>query len=285
MSNVDDLIKLGEELKKHIESEELIQEMKKRGMMKEESKANDFFKKNYQSWYTNSYAVIKQLLPDRLNEFKELYSGDINRKEIDLLTYSIQDWLNGFILPNKNYLAIINSKFSTQMEIFKSVNLKLKFKEFPNIGTLNVLETIFFKFDSVRRQLERRYKNRETLKIDDEYDVQDLLHALLKIHFEDIRPEEWTPSYAGGSKRADFLLKKEKIIIEVKKTRSSLKEKELGEQLIIDIECYKKHPDCEKIICFVYDPDYILKNPYAIENDLNEKSSDLLKVNTYIFPK
>ena len=28
--------------------------------------------------------------------------------------------------------------------------------------------------------------------------------------FDDIRPEEYTPSYAGGSSRIDFLLKDEK---------------------------------------------------------------------------
>jgi hypothetical protein len=33
----------------------------------------------------------------------------------------------------------------------------------------------------------------------DEYDVQDLLYALLRIFFDDVRPEEWTPSFAGKS--------------------------------------------------------------------------------------
>ena len=42
--------------------------------------------------------------------------------------------------------------------------------------------------------------------MEDEYDVQDLFHALLTIYFEDIRKEEWSPSYAGGASRMDFLL-------------------------------------------------------------------------------
>jgi hypothetical protein len=37
-----------------------------------------------------------------------------------------------------------------------------------------------------------------------------------------VRREEWTPSYAGGSAKADFLLKEEGIVIEVKKTRQGL---------------------------------------------------------------
>ena len=49
----------------------------------------------YQGWYTQSYAVIKQLLPDRLTEFEQLYKGDGRRKGINSSTYTIQDWLNG----------------------------------------------------------------------------------------------------------------------------------------------------------------------------------------------
>ncbi len=79
-------------------------------------------------------------------------------------------------------------------------------------------------------------ENRETLKIEDEYDVQDLLHALLLLYFDDVRTEEWTPSYAGKSSRMDFLLKNERVVIEVKKTRLGLADKELGDQLIIDVD-------------------------------------------------
>jgi DNA-binding sugar fermentation-stimulating protein len=59
--------------------------------------------------------------------------------------------------------------------------------------------------------------NRNTIEIEDEYDVQDLFHALLKLYFDDIRPEEYTPSYGGSASRVDFLLKDEQIIIEIKK--------------------------------------------------------------------
>jgi len=68
------------------------------------------------------------------------------------------------------------------------------------------IETICNRFHLVARQMRARHDNRETLHVADEYDVQDLLHALLRLYFEDIRPEEYTPSYAGGSSRMDFLL-------------------------------------------------------------------------------
>ncbi|GLR97208.1 hypothetical protein GCM10007858_48480 [Bradyrhizobium liaoningense] len=59
---------------------------------------------------------------------------------------------------------------------------------------------------AVIRQLRERREERPTLEVEDEYDVQDLFHALLIIYFDDIRKEEWSPSYAGGASRMDFLL-------------------------------------------------------------------------------
>lgn len=149
---------------------------------------------------------------------------------------------------------------------------------------LEILEKIFLRFHRIATQLRRRYNDRETLDVKDEYDVQDLLHAVLKLDFEDIRTEEWTPSYAGASSRMDFLLKNEKIIIEIKKTRNGLSNKEIGEQLIVDIVKYQKHPDCEKLICFVYDPEGRISNPEGIENDLSRIENDLT-VKVYIYPK
>ena len=70
---------------------------------------------------------------------------------------------------------------------------------------LLLLETIFERFHLIVKQLRNRYNDRETLDVKDEYDTQDLLHALLRIYYEDIRCEEWNPSYAGGSTRSDFL--------------------------------------------------------------------------------
>ena len=114
--------------------------------------------------------------------------------------------------------------------------------------------------------------------------MQDLLHALLRLNFDDIRPEEWTPSYAGKSARMDFLLKAEQVVVETKKTRKGLDAKELGDQLIIDIQRYQSHPDCKTLFCFVYDPEARIANPVGIENDLS-KTYNGLDVIVQIEPK
>ena len=150
---------------------------------------------------------------------------------------------------------------------------------------LDKLLNVLSKFPAVSRQLLVRYDKREPLAIKDEYDVQDLLHALLKIFFDDIRPEEWTPSYAGGASRMDFLLKNEQVVIEVKKTRDRLEDKKVGEQLLVDIAKYSTHQDCKTLVCFVYDPDKKIKNPIGLENDLNKQSTDELRIITIIEPK
>lgn len=155
-------------------------------------------------------------------------------------------------------------------------------EEKKNVNVDNTFDMIFGNFHKVVKKIRNRYENRETLDVKDEYDVQDLLFAILQIFFKDVRKEEWTPSYAGNSSRVDFLLKDEKVVIEVKKTRESMKDKDLGEQLIIDIAKYKSHPDCKNLICFVYDPDGRIVNPDGIIKDLEKNNKDFVKI--YINP-
>lgn len=149
---------------------------------------------------------------------------------------------------------------------------------------LDALDTLIWRFHAVAVQLRSRHSERPTLDIADEYDVQDLMHALLRLYFDDVRPEEWVPSYAGSASRTDFLLPQIDTVIEIKKTRSGLNAKGVGEQLIIDISKYKRHPQCRRLICFVYDPEGRVANPAGIESDLNAGDHGI-EVKVYILPK
>jgi len=132
-----------------------------------------------------------------------------------------------------------------------------------------------------RRRSTWRYADRPGLVVEDEYDVQDLLHAFLRGLFDDIRPEEYTPSYAGGASRMDFLLKSEQIVIETKVASNSLRDRQIGEQLMIDIQRYQAHPDCKRLICFVYDPHGNIRNPTGLESDLS-RVHDKLEVKVIV---
>jgi hypothetical protein len=136
----------------------------------------------------------------------------------------------------------------------------------------------------VVRQLRQRREGRPTLDVGDEYDVQDLFHALLTIHFDDIRKEEWVPSYAGSASRMDFLLPEIEAVVEIKMTRPTLSTKQLGEELTVDIAKYKKHPACHTLFCMIYDPDGRISNPRGLENDLRE-DSDQMAARVMIVPR
>lgn len=150
--------------------------------------------------------------------------------------------------------------------------------------TVGLVRRICLRFHNVARQLKHRHAGRPTLEIIDEYDVQDLLHSVLRLHFDDIRPEEWTPSYAGGAARMDFLLKREQIVVETKMPRAGLGEREIGGQLIVDIARYQKHADCKMLVCFVYDPEGRLKNPRGFESDLTATPETGLQVFVVVAP-
>lgn len=246
--------------------------------------------------------VLNELLEeiqDILNSstyFDEDYEMDLIKKEVyDAFILKVKT-LFKLILKDKDdenikKLSSINFNSIENIKMIEKIiqNLKMYIeREYillekkENVNLDNIFDLIFNNFHKVVKSLRNRYNNRNTLDVDDEYDVQDLLFAILQIFFKDIRKEEWTPSYAGNSARVDFLLKEEKVVIEVKKTRKTMKDKDLGEQLIIDIAKYKSHPDCKKLICFVYDPEGRIVNPEGIVKDLENENKNFVKI--YINP-
>src|SRR5262249_26121248 len=96
---------------------------------------------------------------------------------------------------------------------------------FPSEGAyLLGIEGILRNFHTFYTQLSHRYNDRPGIDITDEYDTQDILRALLRLHFRDVRIEEYAPSYAGAASRMDFLLHNEEIVVEVKMAREKLKD-------------------------------------------------------------
>jgi len=53
------------------------------------------FNRHYQSWYSESKGLIKQLLPDRLSDFTRLYEKPKGRAIIVSDNYSIEDFIQG----------------------------------------------------------------------------------------------------------------------------------------------------------------------------------------------
>jgi hypothetical protein len=152
------------------------------------------------------------------------------------------------------------------------------------IEATQILEHLFLRFHSVVKQLQKRQRERKPFIVNDEYDVQDLLYSLLQIYFDDVRPEEYCPSYAGTSARIDFFLKEEQVAIEAKMTSKDHGRKMIAKELILDKEYYRKKEGVRILYCLVYDPYEIITNPQGFENDISEKRENF-EAKVFVVPR
>lgn len=179
-----------------------------------------------------------------------------------------------------NFLIVFLEKIDKTL--YKRISKKAKTEIVENDAD-RILNDIFTNFHRSAQQLLKRHNARDTLIIYDEYDVQDYLHSLLLLFFDDVRDEDPLPKKAGASSRGDFFLPKEGIMIETKISSDSNKDKEIGEQIIVDIKRYTANKDVKKIYFFIYNPNYKIKNPIGLENDLSsDKNIDVV---VKVFPK
>lgn len=154
----------------------------------------------------------------------------------------------------------------------------------PQPDPIDLLRKVCLRFHAVARQLRLRKDYRTTLEVEDDYDLQDLLCALLKLEFDEVGADEWTPPYAGGSTRATLLLNGEQIAIVCKKTRSGLTTKELAEQIAADARHYSSRESCRHLFCFIYDPEGRIGSPTRLESDLTSVS-DRHTIHVLVAPK
>ncbi|MDP1949033.1 MAG: hypothetical protein Q8L77_16195 [Nitrospirota bacterium] len=149
---------------------------------------------------------------------------------------------------------------------------------------LDLVKGLCSRFHAVARQLRLRGEYRATLSVEDEFDAQDLLHAILRTQFDDIGTDEWTPSYTAGSPRTTFLLNDGRLAVLVKKTRPGLNAKDLKDQLTIDADRYRAHDRCATLLCFMYDPEGRIGNPRGLEADLTSISDSFI-IDVLVAPK
>jgi len=150
--------------------------------------------------------------------------------------------------------------------------------------TLKLVRKVCLRLHAVARQLRLRKDSRPTVEIEDDYDLQDLLRALLKMEFDEVGTDEWTPPYAGSVPRTTLLLNREQIAIVAKKTRSGMTTKEIAEQVSADSAFYSARNRCTTLFCFVYDPEGRIGSPKRLETDLT-RVSDRYNVEVLVAPK
>jgi hypothetical protein len=223
------------------------------------------------AWFQNNYVLNK-----KHSDFKQFTVE--KGKKIDY------DPIYNVVFGGANALNIINNLGAFKNDLNRgTASLR------GHLASVEIMETpknkeeaenplfrirkILSRFHIFADQLERVRKGKTKYLIEDEYDVQNLVYALLKIDFDDVRKEDPSPICAGSSSRVDLVLKQEKVLIEIKKTSSNVTEKELGSQLIEDITRYKEYPKANTLICFIYDPEHWIENPSGLKNDLEKQST------------
>jgi hypothetical protein len=138
----------------------------------------------------------------------------------------------------------------------------------PDQDPITLIRKVCLRFHSIARQLRLRRDYRPTLEVDDDYDVQDLLCALLKMEFDEVATDDWTPPYTEGAPRTTLLVNKDQIAIVAKKTRLGLTTKELTDQVTADSAYYRAQGRCSTLFCFMYDPEGRIGSPKRLETTL-----------------
>ena len=132
----------------------------------------------------------------------------------------------------------------------------------PSGDPLAAIRKLCGRFHNVTRQLRQRPEDRPTLEVEDEVDVLDLLHVLLCVEHDDIQVESWETS--GVTRRA-LILKREGVMLTVRRTKARVSLKTINDQIAQDVECLTGRPFCRLFFCFVYDPEGRLGNPRVLE--------------------
>lgn len=90
------------------------------------------FVRTYQSWYSEVKALVKQLLPDRLDDLVRHYEKPKSRKEITSENYRIEDYLQGLSITRGAFKEKIVGPdaaiphFRQQMAILKAVETRFE---------------------------------------------------------------------------------------------------------------------------------------------------------------
>ncbi len=160
------------------------------------------FKLEHSYWNNINEEILKQSFTNTNNAYYLEYT----RSYISTPFYSSghQQSFQDSVKKAKDYL---NVKYHRLKMIYEKIDhLQLlpeiedfKIEESEDIKMLSILEIILNNFHKVAQTIRQRYNNRQTIIINDEYDVQDLLRGLLRVNFEDIREEDYVPSYAVSS--------------------------------------------------------------------------------------
>ena len=186
-------------------------------------------------------------------------------------------------MEDKSEGYIYNSFFRNQLnlkplnELIRVVQNAPSHKTKKMTDSKHKLDTIFMvieRFTSATKSLTSRRKGKRNLNISDEYDVQDIIHTILKPFVPLIKNEEVVPGNdVNKFLKIDFLLPLEKTALECKYVRDLSHTKKITKELNDDIQTYIHHQDCNNLIFFIYDKELLISNPDSLEKKYTQTQS------------
>lgn len=141
-----------------------------------------------------------------------------------------------------------------------------------NIVSIETVETVLTGFHAATLHLQhrkRKGKRDKSFEIEDEYDVQDLLYALLRPLVPDLEPEDPVQKVAGKGSFLDFRSDELRLIIEAKYCNSAERARALVDECSARINRYGRKVDLDTLVFFIYDPEsHLLRSHPNFERDM-----------------
>lgn len=195
--------------------------------------------------------TLKPLLENEIKAFQNQPLAILIKTVFD------KDSVNETVLNNslKSVTAVtdIDVQLQILLEDIESTLLNIRY---INKSADEVVRAILNNFsNAIQKIVKNRRKDHPNFKIEDEYDVQDILYVILKSVFPNLRDEDAIAKVGAKTTKIDLIIREEKILVEVK----MIKEKDSSEthfieQLKVDFESYHECKWLKKLFCFVYDP-------------------------------
>jgi hypothetical protein len=124
-------------------------------------------------------------------------------------------------------------------------------------------------FKDVVAVLQQRRAGKTPFELKDEYDVQDVLYAMLRPVLVDLEREDPTPKDLGSSKKCDLVSRSNSLVIEAKYVRDKRHGTSVFDEIKVDVDSYHTHPACRDLVVFVYDAFGFVRNARQHERDFS----------------
>lgn len=162
------------------------------------------------------------------------------------------------------------NNFEQQAEFLARVaELKPKLKDAPTkeLSCAHIISALEQFMECVRYLNTRRSKGTK-LNLENEADVQDAIYLMLRPWVTDLIHESPTGKIGNRFAIKDFLAKSARTIIEAKFIHDEVHGKQISREIHDDIEMYRRHPECNHLIFFIYDPNSLIPNIAALSDEI-----------------